>query len=295
MWGAIGNALYQGAAAVGTAAVATGQFVASPFIPGEYPPANLPSNYPFKAHKSKEEHVDWCHGDLYNEYIRIVDGPEWSAVAFSDPEAAEGGDIQLYSRTQEVTHHFMKATFTLKSSSAAKVIDLVASESLAVRQKFGPNMEHLDYFDKPDDKTSLLYTKFWAPPPTAGRDFIFVQGKKHHDDGSVEVWGCSVHDDRFPESSYVRGASFWGWRVSPRPDGCFLTYFNASDPRGWCPSWIFSFIKTQVSKDLLAIRSLLSGKEVKATKVELSDCGISAEDIQREQESAKPPPSGPTA
>jgi len=290
MWSAlsaVGNLAVGAVSVVGNAVVATGGLVG--LGPGEYPPANLPSNYPFQKHKNNAERVDWCHGHLYAEFLRIMDGPEWQPIEYTDPE---GGDIALFSQPIDQTHHFLKATFSLKATTPEKVVSLVASESLAVRQTFGPNMEHCDYYFK-DEKgtTALLYTKFWAPPPTAGRDFIFVQGRKTLPCGAMEVWGSSIDDDAtHPEDNvyYVRGASCWGWRVSA-PDAtgtCQLTYFNVSDPRGWCPSWIFSYIKTQCSHDLTNIRNIIHGKEVVATKLDLEEMGYTQEDIMKEQQKA---------
>eukprot|EP00759_Apiculatamorpha_spiralis_P040501 PhF_6_TR39055/c0_g1_i1/m.58447 len=281
MWDAISNV----ASAVGNAAYSTGAYVG--LVGPGVDNSNLPSAYPFKEPKSKEEKIDLCQNTHYQEFIRVMDGSEWGLVDFTDPEAKEGGDIKLWTRPQDGTHHFIKATFIVQNVAPAKAAALVASESVEERQKFGPNMEVVNFFEKVDDNTKFLYTKFWAPPPIAARDFVFLQGTKHFPDGTIEIWGCSVTNPTFPEEGYVRGASFWGWRFRPLLDHVQTTYFNVSDPRGWCPSFIFSYLKTQVVSDLVAIRAVLTGKAVHAQKITVQDCGVTEEELKKEEEAFK--------
>jgi len=285
MWSAIStlsNAAYNAAAVGANAAYSAGAAIGV-VTTGE---ANLPSAYPFKQPATPAERIALSHGHNYNEFIRIIDDAEWGLIPFTDPD---GGDIKLWTRPKEVTHHFMKATFLSLNKTPAEVAALVASESLADRQRFSPNMEALDYLVKDDDKTCVTYTKFWAPPPIAARDFVFLQGRKELSDGTIEIWGCSVgYESKSEDAGLVRGASFWGWRLRPAMEHVMVTYFNVSDPRGWTPSFIFAWLKTQVSSDLVAIRDILSGKDRKVAKIEsVESCGISQEEVQKEQAAFK--------
>jgi hypothetical protein len=256
---------------------------------------NLPSAYPFQNPATPADRIALCHTVLYPEFLRVLDAPEWGLIDFTDPEAKEGGDLKLWTKPKEGTHHFIKATFMIQNVTPQRVAALVASESIEDRQKFGPNMEVVNVFEKPDANTLMLYTKFWAPPPIASRDFVFLQGSKLHADGTLEIWGCSIAHEQYPEAGFVRGASFWGWRLRPVMDHVMTTYFNVSDPRGWCPSFIFSWLKTQVSSDLLAIRAILLGKSVKVEKITVAGCGVSEEEVRNEEAKFKAEHGSPKA
>eukprot|EP00760_Papus_ankaliazontas_P007435 PhM_4_TR13347/c0_g1_i1/m.69143 len=253
---------------------------------GDQTPIDLPSTYPFTAPATPEDRIQLAHGQHYKDYLRVLDADCWVLLDVADREAKEGGDMKLWSRPQEGSYHFIKATFTIPGVGPKELFDLIANEDVKERQKFGPNMEELVFFDKPDENTAMIYTKYYAPPPVAGRDFVFLQGRKtHDDDGTMEVWGSSVAcDDKYPEGvsggSYVRGSCFWGWRGRKAGDNVLVEYFNVSDPRGWCPGWIFSYLKTQASSDLCGVRDVLRGKGVNTHKVELEECGITTDDVK---------------
>lgn len=249
---------------------------------------DLPNTYPFPKPETPAECVELAHTKLYADFSRVMDDPTWTKVDYTDPESAQGGDLTLWSKPQEATYHYIKATFTISNVVPGDVAALVGSEKVEDRQKFGPNMEECTFFEKPDEKTALVYTRFWAPAPVSSRDFLFLQGIKHADDGTIEIWGSSVQHDKYTEQdngNYVRGSSFWAWRLKPVENGAvFVSYFNVSDPRGWCPSFIFSYLKTQVSSDLCGIRDVLRGKSAHVHKLSVEECGVKPEDALKEEE-----------
>ena len=85
----------------------------------------------------------------------------------------------------------------------------------------------------------------------------------------------------------VRGASLWGWHLTPVGNDMLVSYVNCFDPRGWTPGFLLSWMKTTAAKEFCVIRSRLLGKDVVVQQTGLSEAGFSQEEIAKEIEARK--------
>eukprot|EP01062_Namystynia_karyoxenos_P007267 TRINITY_DN12553_c0_g1_i1.p2 TRINITY_DN12553_c0_g1~~TRINITY_DN12553_c0_g1_i1.p2 ORF type:complete len:320 (+),score=98.21 TRINITY_DN12553_c0_g1_i1:123-962(+) len=216
---------------------------------------------------------------FYRAFLGVMDDPRWDLVQWDDPEKAKGGDLRLWSKPQDWSFHFIKATLTIPNVRPKDVIDLVASEDLATRRRFSADLTELDYLERLPGGATVTRVTYYVPPPIAPRQMLFLNSAKESPDGTMEVWGSSVVDERWAEggafSKEVRARCFWGWRARPVGDGdaCLVSYFSSSDPAGGLPNFIFSFAKMAVSKELTALRAVLRGETVQQS-------GVTAEELQ---------------
>eukprot|EP01065_Artemidia_motanka_P016579 TRINITY_DN2021_c0_g1_i1.p1 TRINITY_DN2021_c0_g1~~TRINITY_DN2021_c0_g1_i1.p1 ORF type:complete len:294 (+),score=91.03 TRINITY_DN2021_c0_g1_i1:93-884(+) len=206
--------------------------------------------------------ADLANGQHYEAFCKTMDHPGWEPISYEDPEQAKGGDLRLLTKEVDWSIHFIKATFTVAQGSPKDVMDLVASEQLDTRKRFSKDISELEYLLKLPDNSTVARVTYWVPPPLASREMIFLQGRKETSD-TIEVWGCSVTDDRWPdEGSFgkkVRAKCFWGWRAVQVGNGCLVSYFSCSDPAGGIPNVFFRWAKTAVSGELMALRTVLRG------------------------------------
>jgi hypothetical protein len=244
-------------------------------------PLSVPCGYPPVEPKTTEEKLQLTE-QHYQAFLKTLDAPEWSLVSWNDPDASEGGDIRLWTKPQEGRYHYLKATFSLTNVTPKQVYDLVASDQLATRKRFSADIEDLECAERVSPNTQVFRVRYWAPPPVAARDFCFLQSEKTQPDGSIEVYGCSIASDKVPEKDYVRGMSFWGWRLMAVGSSTLVTYFNCSDPRGWTPGFLFSWLKTAAGKELVSLRRCLYGRDVKVEHASLDEAGISEDQIKAE-------------
>jgi hypothetical protein len=242
-------------------------------------PAYDASVWPHKA-TADVEAVNKLLDEQHKQFDDLQNDKQWALHTWKDPS---GGDMHLWDRPQKGTFHYAKAIFSV-DGTPQDFFDLVGSTELSVRQKFSTDCVGMQALDKPTTDGTILHVKYWAPPPVAGRDFCFLVGRRDNADGSCDLWGSSVSSGLCPEESYqvVRGASLWGWRLIPVGDKTLVHYVNCFDPRGWAPGFLIEWMTTAVAKELCAIRSVLAGKEADLSRVELSEAGVSADEVQSE-------------
>eukprot|EP00756_Hemistasia_phaeocysticola_P002573 Hpha_TRINITY_DN11760_c0_g1::TRINITY_DN11760_c0_g1_i1::g.31694::m.31694 len=233
-----------------------------------------------------------ANGAFYNSFKEVMDDAKWSLLQWEDPEKAKGGDLKLWSKPQDWAFHFIKATFCMQGAKAEDVVALVAAEQLETRQRFSRDIKELTYLERYPDGSSLARVTYYVPPPVAHRQMIFLQGQKKHEDGTIEVWGCSVNDERHPEggafAELVRARCFWGWRVRPvGDDACMVSYFSSSDPAGGVPNFFFRYAKTAVSSELINLRHVLKGEAVDNSLAEAETAKIMAEYKEDHKEESK--------
>jgi len=215
------------------------------------------------------------------QFCQYQEDKEWGLIdGFKDPD---GGDMHMWTRPAYQTYQCVKATFSIPDTKPAKVVDLLYSADMKVRGAYSADCTALNLIDEPTAMSSIITTTYWAPPPVASRDFVFLVGKREHEDGTMDLWGCSVQHADAPETySIVRGASLWGWRLTPVGDHCLASYTNCFDPRGWTPTWVLSWMKTTCAKELAAVRAVCTGQKVNLEKTSLEDAGVDAEKAKAE-------------
>lgn len=220
----------------------------------------------------------------HSQFTALLHDGQWAPIeSYTDPE---GGDLKLFTRPQIGTYHCLKAVFTLKGVTPQQFIDLVGSAKLAQRQKFSADCTEIKSVDQPTPMSDLVYAQYWAPPPVASRDFLFLVGRRENADDSWDLWGCSVSHPDYPEvgGMTVRGATLWGWHLHQIGDTLLVSYSNCFDPRGWTPSFLLAWLKTTAAKEFCAIRAVLLGKEANVDKVDFKDAGITEDQVNQESE-----------
>jgi len=165
---------------------------------------------------------------------------------------------------------------------------------LETRQTFSQDIATLEILQEFKDGVQLSRVSYKVPPPLGNREFIFLSGSKKHDNGTIEVWGCSVDDPRYPEggafADSVRARCFWGWRASPGSDGSDdteVSYFSSSDPSGGIPNFFFRYAKTAVSTELINLRTVLKGGKKDSSNAALEEIVAAAAAEAEKQEVPK--------
>jgi len=221
----------------------------------------------------------------YAAVIEILNSPLWEIVNYTDPEAAEGGDLYLFGRPRIGAFNFAKATMSLLNCTPQNIIDIIHSESFDDRMKYSADMVKFEVIAKPTKNSQIQHCEYWAPPPVAGRDFCFLVSHHVDEEGTVYVVGCSVDYSECPKSkkrNIVRGSALWGWQMIPIGPNTLVSYVSTMNPRGWTPAFVIGWLKTEIAKELVGCRSLLYGKTFSVHKSELADLGISKEEIDLE-------------
>jgi len=285
MWGVLGSVV----SATVNATYATAGYVGLVSTePYEQPP--YPCAWPLKDITAlSTEELKALSQEHHDAVFKLLPAAGWQPVEFVDPEESEGGDMKLQSKDQIGTYHFVKTTLSIKNVTPQRCAQVIYSKTLKERQVFSADTTGFDILDNPTDTMAIQLIQFWAPPPVAPRDFVFLTNKLEHSDGSIEIWGCSVAYDKAPEGATgaVRGSCLWGWRIIPDGEHCNLYYSNCSDPRGWVPGVIFAWIKTAVAKEFVNVRAVIMGKKANVEHVKFEDAGVSAEEVQKELEAAQ--------
>lgn len=226
--------------------------------------------------------------EKHHAQFEKIQADKWALVpSFKDPE--EGGDMHLWDREQQGSHHCVKVTFSVQNTSAKKTVDLVSSTDMAIRGTFSADCTGMKVIEQPiGTDAKIVYVSYYTPPPVAHRDFCFLMGTKEHPDGTIDTWGCTVQSDKCPEvDGYVRGTSFFGWKVTPVGDTTMVSYTNVFDPRGWTPGFVLNWLKSTCAKELSAVRAVLSGKKADVGQTSLADCGIDAKEVADAQAAEK--------
>lgn len=270
MWAALGNLAWQTAAYTGVVTDTTAQ-----------PP--LGCAWPLREPTTLAEFLAENEKD-FQDMAALAKAGDWELLSYKDPEAAEGGDLHLFSRPQIGAYHFLKATFSLQKASPEKVRALIGSPNVEERKRFSADILALQLVEKLSETCQLDYLQYWAPPPVAARDFCFLVGTKKLEDGSIVIWGCSVANAKCPDTEHVRGSSEWMWHLIPVGEHTLVTYISVMDPRGWTPSFLISWLKTTAANEFVAIRAVMAGKQAHVKQESLAEAGISEEDIKKESE-----------
>lgn len=203
---------------------------------------------------------------------------QWQLVDYVDPE--EGGDLHLFTRPRVGPFNFVKATLSFMGVSPQNVLDTMHSDNADDRKRYSANLSHFEVLAKPMAGCAIELHKYWAPPPVAGREFVFAAEKKYVESENVYyVHGCSIDYTPQMETSkgFVRAACLWAWKLMPVGDNTLATYVSCMNPRGWTPPFIFGWLKSEIGKELVACRRVLYGETVKVERTTLQGMGLSDE------------------
>ncbi|KAG5468529.1 hypothetical protein CUR178_01361 [Leishmania enriettii] len=202
-------------------------------------------------------------------------------VDFTDSE----GDIRLYTRPHVGTYNFARVTFTLDNVSPAKILTFMHAQNLQDRNRYSNSLCQYDliarnpklpaqYIGNDNDHLEELcrlgirdwhveYNRYRAPPPVAARDFIYLVEKRYvPEQQCYYIYGTSV-DYRdtagitIKKDKCVRGAVMFGWRLQQIGSKVHCTYVSCMSPNGWAPTFIVSWMKTEIAKELQNARRLL--------------------------------------
>ncbi|KAG5468118.1 hypothetical protein LSCM1_02089 [Leishmania martiniquensis] len=246
------------------------------------------------------------HGSISNAKAR----KGFKLVDFTDRE----GDIRLYSRPHVGTYNFARATFTLDNVSPPKILTFMHAQNLQDRNRYSNNLcqydliarnpklpaqfigndnEHLEELCRLGIRDWYVeYNRYRAPPPVAARDFIYLVEKRYvPEQRCYFIYGTSV-DFRdtagitIEKDKCVRGAVMFGWRLQQIGSKTHCTYVSCMSPNGWAPTFIVSWMKTEIAKELQNARRLLYKDALPARVVSSSSeaakghpdtCGVPAE------------------
>lgn len=210
------------------------------------------------------------------EFQELLNMKDWTLLPdFKDPDAS-CGDMKMFTRPSIGSFVCVKAQICMKGVKPSGIPNLIISTKLEVRQSFAADCVALELIDEPTMMSALFRTQYWAPAPAAHRDFVFLVGTREHDDGTYDLWGCSVHHDECPEKGgmVVRGTSLWGWHCVPVGDDCLATYANCLDTRGWTPTFVMSFLKTLCANEISAVRAVAMGKKANLTSMKGQELSV---------------------
>ncbi|CUI15117.1 Hypothetical protein, putative [Bodo saltans] len=231
--------------------------------------------------------IDALAEEIYAAGKDMQQDPAWSIVDYRDPDAAEGGDLFLFTKPHVGPFNFAKATMTLLNCPVEKIIQVMHSEDIADRQRCSADLTGFEILAKPTPSTNLQRVEYWAPPPVAAREFCFLVGRKYdEEEDTTYIYGCSVDFVGCPKSdkiNMVRGSCMWMWELTPIGPNTIATYVSALNPRGWTPTFVIGWLKTEIAKELVASRSLLYGIDFKVEKLTAEDLGLTMEELEIEK------------
>lgn len=279
MWNvlaAVGHAAYKTAAMTGLAAGT------------EQPP--YPCAWPLQKLDSVDdtERVQELLDSIYvaaKDLLKNNDDHKWQIVDFQDPDRAKGGDLHLFTRPHMGPFNFAKATMSLQNCTPEQVMDIMFSDKFAQRQRYSADLVRFDVLAQVPgfDKVSVQVLEYWVPKPGAHRDFVYLVDKKYdEEEDSYYVYGCSI--DYTPEEKNpktVRGSCLWAWELTPIGGNTLATYASVMNPRGWTPTFVIGWLKTEIAKELVSARRLLYGEEVKLERTSFEAIGVSKDEIAR--------------
>lgn len=203
----------------------------------------------------------------------------WKELDFVDSE----GDLVLHSRPHVGPYNFALATLTLDNVPASLILKEMHAQNLQARKRYsssiseysvvhrnpampaafvGHDNDHLEELAERGIRDwHIEYTCFYAPPPVASRDFFILIEKRYvPETGKYYIYGTSVD---FPEadqkrSGFVRGIVMFGWEFIHTDDGMtHCTYISCMNPNGWAPTFLVSWMKTEVAKEIQHSRRIL--------------------------------------
>nr|CCC93476.1 conserved hypothetical protein [Trypanosoma congolense IL3000] len=203
---------------------------------------------------------------------------QWELVDYVDPE--EGGDLHLFTRPHVGPFNFVKATLSFVGVSPQNVLDTMHGSDVESRKKYSANLSHFEVLANPKQVCAIELHKYWAPPPIAGREFVFLTEKKYvESENMYYVYGCSIDYTPMKETSkgFVRAACLWAWKLMPVGDNTMATYVSCMNPCGWTPTFIFGWLKSEIGKELVACRRVLYGETVNLERTTLQSMGLTDE------------------
>lgn len=271
----IGNAAYKTAAWTGLAAGT------------EQPPYPVASPLRKIDDLNDTVHIDSVAEEIFAAGVDMLKDPAWGIVDYHDPDSADGGDLYLYTKPHIGAFNFAKATMSLRDCSVEKIIAVMHSDDPADRKRCSADLSAFEIIAKPTPTTNIQRVEYWAPPPVASRDFSFLVGRKYdEEEDTTYIYGCSVDCAACPRSdklSVVRGAAMWMWEMTPVGPNTLVTYVSCMNPRGWTPTFVVGWLKTEIAKELVNSRRLLYGIAFEVHKLTVEDMGLTIEEIEKEK------------
>ncbi|RNF01344.1 hypothetical protein TraAM80_07044 [Trypanosoma rangeli] len=206
---------------------------------------------------------------------------QWRLVDYQDPD--KNGDLHLFTRPHIGPFNFVKATLSFMGVTPQRVLDTVHSDDEADRKKYSANMVRFEILARPTPTSNVQYQEYWAPPPVSGREFIFFAEKKYVEEDDVYyVYGCSIDyaaREKIP-GNRVRASCLWAWELTPIGNNTMATYVSCMNPRGWTPTFIIGWLKSEVGNELISCRRVLYGEAVRLECASLSSIGVTKEEEQ---------------
>ena len=100
---------------VGSAAYSVAEYAG---VVGSGDPPPYPCAYPFRPLQSPDDvtTIDALLAESWAAFNDLHDAKDWDLLEYIDPEAAEGGDLRLWSRPQIGTYHMVMATMSIKNA-----------------------------------------------------------------------------------------------------------------------------------------------------------------------------------
>jgi hypothetical protein len=239
--------------------------------------------WPLKEVKSLADQEPFS-ANHFEQAKKLVEDKEWQVVSsWKDPDAANGGDLHLWTKPQVGRYHFMKTTMSVKNTTPAAIMGMVMSENFADRKKFSADIASLEIIAMTEN-TVLEHVTYSAPAPVAGRDFCLLRGKPRDIGGGTMIaFGCSVASEKCPEvGGFVRGVCFFCWHMVPVGEHVLVTYVNCLDPRGWTPPFLMAWLKGAATQEFINIRNVMAGKAADLHLIELNELGIPEEELKKE-------------
>ncbi|KAH9598933.1 START domain [Trypanosoma melophagium] len=187
----------------------------------------------------------------------------WQLVDYQDPD--KGGDLHLFTRPHIGPFNFAKATLSFMGVTPQQVLDTMHGDDSESRKKYSANLSTFEILARPTPTSNIQYHEYWAPPPVAGREFVFLAEKKYVEEDDVYyVYGCSIdYAPREKKSkTHVRASCLWGWELTPIGNNTMATYVSCMNPRGWTPTFIIGWLRSEIGKELVSCRRVLYGEAV---------------------------------
>ncbi|KEG15666.1 hypothetical protein DQ04_00011330 [Trypanosoma grayi] len=209
----------------------------------------------------------------------------WQLVDYQDPD--KGGDLHLFTRTHIGPFNFAKATVSFMGVTPQQVLDTMHGDDPESRKKYSANMAHFEILARPTPTSNIQYHEYWAPPPVAGREFVFLAEKKYVEEDDVYyVYGCSIdYAPRAKKSNnHVRASCLWAWELTPIGNNTMATYVSCMNPRGWTPTFMIGWLKSEIGKELVACRRVLYGEAVNLERTGADTQETSEEGIEQLKE-----------
>ncbi|KAG8346327.1 hypothetical protein ERJ75_001348100 [Trypanosoma vivax] len=206
---------------------------------------------------------------------------KWQQLDYTDPE--KGGDLRLYTRPRIGAFHFVQATLTFVNIPTQKVLDVMHSDDGRGRKRYSANLSHFEVVARPTETANIELHRYWAPPPVAGREFVFLTERRFKEEEKIQyVYGCTIDYEPYKKvtDGFVRAACLWSWELKSVGSNTVARYVSCMNPRGWTPSFMVGWVKAEIAKELIACRRVIYGQSVTVQRVTLQGAGL-ADDLEK--------------